>query len=400
MDQIDEAVRRVLRTKLRLGLFDRPYVDPSLETTALLRPDSLRAAREIAARSFVLLKNDHGVLPFAKSVQSIALIGPLADSAADMIGNWTGDGRKEDVTTLRTALKTALPQATVTYVKGCDVTGESRAGFDEAVRAARNADVTILAIGESGDMSGEATSRMTLDLPGVQLELARAVASAGKPVAAVLFNGRPLAIGALADTVPALLEAWFPGTQAGPALVDVLLGDVNPGGKLPATFPRAPGQVPIYYNHMSTGRPANPSDKYTSKYIDGPSTPLFPFGYGLSYTTCALRDLSVEPQQIGPDGSVRATVTVTNTGQRSGDEVVQLYIQDVASSVTRPVRELKGFERVSLKPGESRTLAFTLGAAELGFYNRDMRFVVEPGAFKVWASTSVEGGLEAGFSVR
>ncbi len=397
---IDEAVRRVLRVKFRLGLFDHPYVDPSLEQTVLLAPRHRGAARAIAARSMVLLKNDGHVLPIAKTVRSVALIGPLGDDRANMMGNWIGDGKADDVVTLLAGLKAALPGATVTYTRGAEIADDSTAGFDAAVAAAARADVVVIAIGEAGDMSGEAMARSSLDLPGVQLELVQAVQAAGKPVAVVLFNGRPLSIGWIAEHVPAVLEAWFPGTEAGHAIADVLVGDVNPGGKLPVTVPRTVGQVPLYYNHKSTGRPPTPDNKFTSKYIDVPWTPLYPFGFGLSYTTFAISDLRLSASTIRPDGQVRVSATVTNTGARSGDEVVQLYIQDVASTVTRPIRELKGFARVSLDPDARRQLEFVLTPAELGFYNRDMRFVVEPGVFKVWVGNSSEWGLEGSFTVQ
>jgi beta-glucosidase len=397
--RLDDAVRRILRIKIRSGLFGQKPIDPERERTTLLSASHLAAAREIAARSMVLLRNEGQTLPLSKSVKSIALIGPLGDAPADMMGNWIGDGRKEDVVTLAAGLRAAVPSATVTVAKGCDTTGDSKAGFDEAVRAAQAADVAILAVGEAGDMSGEAASRSSLDLPGVQLDLVKAIHATGKPAVVVLFNGRPLSVGWVLENVPAVLEAWFPGTQAGPAISDVLFGTVNPGGKLPMTVPRTVGQVPIYYNHLNTGRPPSPTDKFTSKYIDLPWTPLLPFGYGLSYTTFALRDLTVSATEIHPDDSIRAAVTVTNTGHRAGDEVVQLYIRDMVASVVRPVRELKGFERVTLQPGESRRVEFTLTAAELGFWNRDMKFVVEPGAFTVWAGTSSVGGLEAHFTV-
>jgi beta-glucosidase len=396
---VDEAVRRVLRVKFRLGLFERPYVDPALERTVLLAPAHRVAAREIAARSMVLLKNERNVLPLAPSVRSVALIGPLGDDRANMMGNWIGDGKAEDVVTLLAGLQAALPSASITHTRGADIVGESTAGFDEAVAAARRADVAVLAVGESGEMSGEATSRSSLDLPGVQLDLVKAVQATGMPVVVVLFNGRPLSIGWIAEHVPAILEAWFPGTEAGHAIADVLVGSVNPAGKLPVTFPRAVGQVPIYYNHKSTGRPPTADNKFTSKYIDLPWTPLYPYGYGLSYTTFEIRDLRLSAPTIPPDGQVRVTASLTNTGSRAGDEVVQLYIQDVASTVTRPVRELKGFARVSVAPGETRQVEFVLTPAELGFYDRDMRFVVEPGTFKVWVGNSSEGGLEGSFTV-
>jgi beta-glucosidase len=317
MGQVDDAVRRILRLKSRLGLFDRPYADPALEKTALLTPEHVRAAREIAARSMVLLKNEGRVLPLAKDTRALAVIGPLGDDPVNMMGNWIGDGRTTDVMTLVAGLKAAVPSVQVSFAKGCDITGPARDGFDEAVRAARAADVVILAIGEGEIMSGEAASRATLDLPGVQLDLVKAVAATGTPIVAVLFNGRPLAVGDLVDAVPAVLEVWFPGTQGGAAIADVLFGDVNPGGKLPATFPRAVGQVPIYYNHKSTGRPAAPDNRYTSKYVDMPVTPLFPFGFGLSYTSFSLTDLQLSASSIRRDGQLRASVNVRNTGTRA-----------------------------------------------------------------------------------
>jgi len=246
----------------------------------------------------------------------------------------------------------------------------------------------IMAIGEAAEMSGEASSRSLLDLPGRQLDLVKAVQAAGKPVVIVLMNGRPLTISWLAQNSPAILETWFAGTQAGNAIADVLFGDVNPGGKLPVTFPRSLGQVPLYYNHMNTGRPPNPDSKWNSKYIDIDWTPLFPFGYGLSYTQFALSNLQLSARNIQPDGKLTVTVEVQNTGRRAGDEVVQLYIRDVAASRTRPVKELKGFQRVSLEPGGKRQLTFTLTPAELGFYNQDMHFVVEPGVFNVMVGDS------------
>jgi beta-glucosidase len=316
-----------------------------------------------------------------------------------MMGNWIGDGKADDVVTLLAGLKAALPRATITYTRGAEILADSTAGFQAAVDAARRADVVVMAVGESGEMSGEAMSRSSLDLPGVQLELVEAVHAAGKPIVVVLFNGRPLSIGWIAEHVPAVLEAWFPGTEAGHAIADVLVGDVNPGGKLPVTVPRTVGQVPIHYNQKSTGRPPTRENKFTSKYIDVAWTPLYPFGFGLSYTTFAVRDLRLNASTITRDGQVRVTATVSNTGARAGDEVVQLYIQDVASTVTRPVRELKGFARVSLEAGASREVEFVLTSAELGMYDRTMRFVVEPGVFKVWVGNSSEGGLEGSFTV-
>ncbi|MDQ1523787.1 MAG: beta-glucosidase [Pyrinomonadaceae bacterium] len=431
---IDEAVRRVLRIKFRLGLFERPYADEARERAVVMRAEHVAAARTVAARSLVLLKNERGALPLAKDLKSIAVVGPLADSPKDMLGSWTGDGRAEDAVTLLQGIKAKVsPQTKVSYVKGVAVEGRGvtgnydappptasnaggtnvaqssdearnsvtptdRDGIADAVRLARAADVTVVAVGESAEMSGEAASRTSLDLPGRQLELIQAIHATGKPYVVVLMNGRPLTINWLAENAPAILETWFAGTQGGHAIADVLFGDVNPGGKLPVTFPRAVGQLPLYYNHKRTGRP--PTDqKYTSKYLDVPWTPLYPFGYGLSYTQFRLSDLRLSAQSIRPDGQLTASVELENTGARAGDEVVQLYLRDVAASVTRPVKELKGFERVTLAPGERRRVEFRLTPAHLGFYNRALRFTVEPGDFKVFAGTSSADGLEASFKV-
>ncbi len=397
---IDEAVRRILRIKFRLGLFDKPYADESRESNVIMSRENRAAAREIAARSMVLLKNERDILPLSKDVKSIAVVGPLADSQKDMIGSWSGDGKAEDAVTLLAGIKAKAGSATkITYVKGCDIEGASTDGINEAARAAGEADVTIVAVGESAEMSGEASSRSSLDLPGRQLELVKALQATGKPVVVVLMNGRPLTINWIAENTPAILETWFAGTEAGNAIADVLFGDVNPGGKLPVTFPRAVGQVPIYYNHKNTGRPPDPNNKYSSKYLDVPVTPLFAFGYGLSYTEFKLSNLQLSAQSIRADGRLTASVEVENTGKRAGDEVVQLYIRDMAASRTRPLKELKGFERIALKPGEKRRVQFTLAPEQLGFYNTDMRFVVEPGMFKVMVGANSVDGLEASFAV-
>jgi len=400
MATLDEAVRRVLRIKFRLGLFERPYADEARERALLLRPEHRAAAREMAARSIVLLKNDGPLLPLSKSVRTVAVIGPLADDRRNLLGPWSADGRAEDVVTILDGIKAKLgPTARVLHARGCEVSGEATEGIAEAVRAARRAEVAIVVVGESADMSGEAASRASLDLPGRQAELVRAVHATGTPTVVVLVNGRPLAIPWIAEHVPAILETWFAGIEAGHAIADVLFGDVNPGGKLPVTFPRSVGQIPIYYNHKRTGRPPSPTDKYTSKYLDELTTPLFPFGHGLSYTGFRLANLQLSARRIRSDERVTVSVEVENIGSRAGDEVVQLYIRDVAASVTRPVRELKGFQRITLRPGERRRVAFTLGPEHLGFYDRRMRFVVEPGEFRIFVGTSSIGGLEASIEV-
>jgi beta-glucosidase len=397
---IDQAVRRILRIKFRLGLFDHPYIDETLEATSLLTAENRKAAREIAGRSMVLLKNDRETLPLSRRIRSLAVIGPLADNSRAPLGWWSGDGRDEDTVTPLAGIKAKVSSQTkVSYAKGCEIEGGNTDGIAAAVLAAQQSDLAIVFVGEAKEMVGEAASRSSLDLPGYQMELVKAIQATGKPTVVVLVNGHPLTIGWIAENVPAILEAWMGGTESGNAIADILFGDVNPGAKLPVTFPRTVGQVPIYYNHMNTGRPPEANNRYTSKYLDVPWTPLFPFGYGLSYTQFRLSDLRLSSQQIRADGRITVSVDVQNTGQRAGDEVVQLYLRDVVSSVTRPVRELKGFQRITLKPGEKKHVEFVLSQDQLGFYNRENRFVVEPGDFKVFVGTSSEGGLESGFTV-
>jgi beta-glucosidase len=347
----------------------------------------------------VLLRNEGGVLPLRSNLATIAVIGPLADDPAAPLGSWSGDGRKADTVTVLAGIQARLGRSTrVLHAKGCDVEGGSQEGFAEAVARAKESDAVVLVIGESAEMSGEAASRTSLDLPGHQLALAQAIHKVGKPVAVVLINGRPLTIQWLAENVPAILETWQGGTQAGHAVADVLFGDVNPGGKLPITFPRAVGQIPIYYGHKNTGRPAGDA-KWTSKYLDAPPTPLYPFGHGLSYTTFSLANLRLSAHTIGPADSLEVALDVKNTGSREGDEVVQLYVSDLAASITRPVKQLRAFARLSLGAGESRVVRFRLGPADFGLLDAGFRWVVEPGEFRITAGTGSAGGLEAGFRV-
>src|SRR5262249_4980453 len=287
----------------------------------------------------------------------------------------------------------------INITRGCDIDGNSTEGFAEAERMAHDSEAAIVVVGESADMTGEAASRSSLDLPGRQLDLIKKVHATGTPTVVVLMNGRPLILNWIDQNVPAVLETWFAGTQAGHATADVLFGDVNPGGKLPLSFPRAVGQLPLYYNHKNTGRPAS-DQKYTSKYLDVPVTPLYPFGYGLSYTKFRLTKLELSSQRISVSGQLDVKVEVENVGKRGGDEVVQLYLREVAASVTRPVKELKGFQRVTLQPGEKRQLTFRLTPELLGFYNREMRFVVEPGEFRIFVGSNSVEGLEGTFEVQ
>lgn len=398
---IDEAVRRILRIKFRLGLFDHPYVDEKMESGAILTDASRAFARVAAGRSIVLLKNERDTLPLSKAIGSIAVIGPLADDRRAPMGWWSGDGHEADTVTALAGIRLKVsPQTKVNYAKGCDILGDSTTGFSEAVSAARQSDVALVFVGEAKEMVGEAASRASLDLPGKQMELVKEIQATGKPTIVVLINGRPPTIGWIVDNVPALLETWMGGTEAGNAIADVLFGDVNPGAKLPVTFPRVVGQVPIYYNHMNTGRPPDAASRYNSKYFDAPWTPQFPFGFGLSYTQFKITNLQLSDASIRPDGRLTVSVNVQNTGKRMGDEVVQLYIRDVAASMARPVKELKGFKRISLKPGESQRVEFSLGPEHLGFYNLAMKYVVEPGEFKVMVGSSSEDVIEKSFQVR
>lgn len=403
---VDESVRRVLRAKYRLGLFAEPYrycADESREQTRVLTAEHRAAARDVARASFVLLKNENNALPLAKNL-TVAAIGPLADAPRDMLGNWAGAGRPEDAVTPLQGLREALGEARVLHAKGADINSTDTSGFAEAVAAAKRADAVVLFVGEAQNMSGEAKSRTSLDLPGVQQQLVEAIKATGKPVVAVLFSGRPLTIEPLHKAVPAILAAWFPGVEAGHAIADVLFGDYNPAGRLPASFPRNVGQVPIYYAQRNTGRPVTFNDKgepseYTSHYLDVANTPLYPFGHGLSYTSFAYRGLKLAKKKLGANDIQRVEVTVTNTGKRAGDEVAQLYLRDDVASVTRPLRELRGFQRVHLQPGESRTVSFELAPDDLAFRNAAMEKVVEPGAFTVFAGGSSQARLQAKFEV-
>jgi beta-glucosidase len=410
MRRIDDAVRRILRVKFRAGLFEHPYAPftPDQAEAQMLKPDAVAAARSAAGRSMVLLQNKGGILPLDPAKKT-AVIGPLADDQHDMLGPWWGAGRDTDAVSVFDGIRRQSPGATT--AEGCKLSNAeppttdpegcgSDAGFAAAVAAAKAADQVVLALGETREMSGEAAARSTLDLPGRQEELLRAIKATGKPFVVVLFNGRPLALEGVVDDAPAILEAWFPGVQAGPAVADVVFGKVNPGGKLPATFPRRLGQVPIYYNHEPTGRPCDPEQKYVSRHRDIPScAPLFEFGYGLSYTTFEVSDLKLSAATVGRNGHVQASVTVTNTGRRKGDEVVQLYLHDPVASISQPVRRLRGFERVTLDPGRSRTVTFTLDKSDFGFYDNRGRFVVEPGRIDVYAGNSSSATMTKSFTV-
>ena len=410
MSRINDAVRRILRVKFRAGLFKHPYVDVSQAGAAQLRPDAVALARKDAARSMVLLKNDNSLLPLDPS-KNTAVIGPLGDDGHAMLGPWWGTGRDEDAVTLLNGIK-AQSSGTTTFVQACTLPHTeppqynpaddcpAGPGFDQAVAAANAADQVVLALGESREMSGEATSRSNIDLPGDQQQLIDRIKATGKPFVVVLFNGRPLTLQNVAASSPAILEAWFPGVQAGNAVADVLFGKVNPGGKLPVSFPVNIGQVPIYYNHEPTGRPCDATSKYNSRYRDlNTCDPLYSFGYGLSYTTFSISNLELSSTTMPSSGSVKASVDVTNTGSRAGDEVVQLYIHDPVASISQPVRRLRAFERVTLAPGATKTVSFTLDRNDVGFYDNMGRFVVEPGQIDVYVGDSSKATLTKSFTV-
>ena len=420
MATVDEAVRRVLRVKFALGLFEHPYAQGTEVTHAV--PAHRPLVRRAAEESFVLLRNAPAggkvVLPLGQGVKSVALIGPLADAANEMQGAWGGGTRAPDVVTLRQALQRRLQQrgGQLLFAQGTDIDGDSTAGFDAALQAARQSDVVVMALGESSAMSGEAGSRAHLDLPGNQEQLLEQVTATGKPVVLLVFSGRPLVLDWAARHVPAIMAVWFPGTEAGNALANVLFGDVSPSGKLPMSFPRAVGQEPLYYNQFPTGRPPGDADlskppeggtRFISRYIDVPNDALFPFGYGLSYTTFAYSDVRVSRSALPlteanrPDARslLAVTATLTNTGKREATEVAQLYVRNLGASVEQPVRSLKGFQRVTLKPGESRQLRFELGFPELSFFNVHSRQVVEPTHYTVWVGGSSQATDQAEFDI-
>ena len=417
---VDEAVRRVLRVKFALGLFQHPYARGTEVTRAVEahRPLVRRAAEE----SFVLLKNGADgqtpLLPLGSSVKKIALIGPLADSPGEMQGAWGGAQQQGDVITVRGGLEARLKKigGQLFYAKGTDVMGDSDAGFAAAKQAAEKADVVVMALGESSSMSGEAGSRARLDLPGNQQKLLEAITATGKPVVLLVFSGRPLVLDWAAKHVSAIMAVWFPGTEAGSAIASTLFGDISPSGHLTMSFPRAVGQEPLYYNQFPTGRPAGDADlnkppagdtRFISRYIDVPNSALYPFGYGLSYTTFAYSDLHLsrstvplaEASKAEAKDLVTVTATVTNTGQREATDVAQLYVRNLGASVEQPVRSLKGFTRVTLKPGESRQVTFQLGFPELSFWNVKSQRVVEPTHYTVWIGGSSLASEQANFNI-
>ncbi len=424
LSDIDRACRLVLEAKFKLGLFDDPYryCDPQRAATQIYTPAHRAEARRIAGESFVLLKNEGDVLPLRRE-GTIAVVGPLAASRANMPGTWSvATDLTKPLTLVEGLQQVAGEGVKILYAKGSNVIRDEeqeryatmfgrdipRDGrtdkqlLDEALAAAAEADVVGAALGEASEMSGESSSRSQIGIPDVQQELLKALVATGKPVVLVLFTGRPLTLEWEAGHVPAMLNVWFGGTQAAEAIGDVLFGDVNPSGKLPATFPRSVGQIPLFYNHKNTGRPllGDKFEKFRSNYLDVPNTPLYPFGYGLSYTTFDYGDVRLSASEMTADGSIEATVRLTNSGRRDGVEVVQLYIRDRVGSSTRPVQELKGFQRVALKAGESRDVSFTIDVSLLKYYDFDLRYVAEPGEFDVMIGGASDAVKQASFTLK
>ena len=423
-EQIDTAVRRILEAKYRLGLFDNPYkyINPEREATQIYTQANREAARRIAAETFVLLKNNGNLLPLSADGK-IALIGPLADAATHMQGMWSVAAVPGRNRSLRTAFAEAMADSSrLFYAKGANLYGdaEMEAGASmancirdprpagelvaEALAVAEKADVIVAALGEGAESSGESASRAFLQLPGNQMELLKALVATGKPVVLLNFSGRPTVMTYEAENVHAVMNVWYAGSEGADAIADVVFGKVSPSGKLTASMPRSVGQIPLYYNHLNTGRPRSDGpavfEKYRSNYLDSPVTPLFPFGYGLSYTTFAYGPMKLSSAAMAPDGSVVVSVPVANTGSRAAAEVVQLYVRDLVASMSRPVKELKHFERVELQPGETKTVSFTITPADLSFYNSNLEFVLEPGEFDIMVGPSSAEVQTARLTVR
>jgi beta-glucosidase len=387
-NQIDDSVKRILTLKFMLGLFDDPYryCDDKKEAELIFTPDNLKAAYDMACESMVLLKNESQILPLKPHLK-IAVIGPLAKAKRDLLGCWDGRGDSNKVETVFDSIKKDNIDGQTFFAKGCDISSSDRSKFAEATNAASQADLVVMLLGESANMTGEASSRTSINLPGVQTDLLKEIKKTGKPIVVVLLNGRPLALEEESSLANAILEAWAPGSKGGEAIADMLFGKCNPSGKLPVTFPRNLGQVPIFYGTKNTGRPfdpANPNVKYKSTYLDSPNDPLYPFGFGLSYTVFNYSGLHLEKNTMAVGDQIMATVEVSNTGKYDGAEIVQFYTRQLVASVTRPVLELKGFQRIYLRSGESRKVTFAIGGKDLKFLRRDMTWGIEPGTLEAF----------------
>lgn len=420
-ETLNQAVRNILRVKFKLGLFENPfkYIDEAREKETMLKPEHRALAREVATKSIVLLKNENGLLPLSKSLKTVAVVGALAESKRDMLGEWEMVGMPDDVITPLDAIQSTLKNSSVLYAKGYPlpspawkkIKGEAKepteaelmALRNEALAIAKRADVILAVVGETADITAEAHSRADIGLPKAQEDLLKELHKLGKPIVMILTNGRPLTIAWESEHLPAILCAWHLGVEAGNAIADILFGDAIPTGKLTATFPRSVGQIPIYYNHKNTGRPSLPTnadDRYKSRYVDLPDTPLYPFGYGLSYTTFEYSDLKLSKKEIGKSETLTVSVTIKNTGKRKGVETAQLYVRQLVGTFTRPVRELKGFQKVELDAGEAKTITFKIGKDELATLDKNFKSIVEAGEFEVYVGSDSEARLKAAFTVK
>jgi len=414
-DYIDDAVKRVLRVKFKLGLFDDPYLYSNANLLDQISFEEHKAvARDVAKKSIVLLKNEENLLPIKESVQNIAVIGPLADDKDTPIGNWRAQGEANSAISLLEGLENNISEdVKVTYAKGADLgVGErsflmpleinktDKSGFEEAIKTASEADMVIMALGEDAFQTGEGRSQVEVGLAGVQQELLEEIYKVNQNIVLVLINGRPLEITWASENIPAIVEAWQLGSESGNAIADVLLGDYNPSGKLPVSFPRAVGQEPLYYNQKSTGRPSNPTHVTYSGYTDEKKDALYPFGFGLSYTNFEYGDLQLSSEEMEVEGTIQASITLKNTGDVEGKEIVQLYLRDLVASTTRPVKELKGFEAVSLAPGESKTVTFEINEEMLQFYNANRKWEAEAGEFEVFIGGNSRDLQKATFSLK
>jgi len=394
---VDKAVANVLKVKFQLGLFEDPYLysNTEREATIVMSDEFLADARKMAQRSMVLLKNEDNTLPLSKSSQKIAVIGPFATNKRDLIGSWSAAGDWAKSVSLVEGIKAKVPSAQVLVAEGTSIDGTDKSGFAQAIETAKKADTIILALGEAYWMSGEAASRSNLDLPGMQQQLADAIIALGKPVTVVLFNGRPLTIEKLDQDATAILEAWFPGTQSGHAVADILFGDYNPSAKLPITFPRNVGQIPIYYSQKHTGRPFDAANKYTTKYLDVPNEPLYPFGYGLSYSNFVYGELALSKTAMSEDDYIDVSVNILNNSTFDGEEIVQLYISDKVASVARSVKDLVGFKKILIKAGEETKVTFKIDKSHLSFYRADMTFGPEKGTYELQIGSSSDNTKNA-----
>ncbi|KJD36462.1 beta-glucosidase [Tamlana sedimentorum] len=418
--QLDEAVKRVLRVKFKLGLFDDPYkyCNEEREKNNVFTKSHLAIARDAAKKSIVLLKNETNILPLSKNIKSIAVIGPLANDKDTPLGNWRGKGEHNSAVSFLEGIKNAVGNnTTIYYEKGVDLTvpnikpgsnqflhplefnNTDQSGIAAAVEAAKKADVILLAIGENAYQTGEGRSQSNIGLLGLQNELLKAIYQVNKNVVIVLMNGRPMDISWAANHIPSILECWFLGSESGNAIADVIFGDYNPSGKLPVSFPHNVGQEPLYYNQKMTGRPSSPKHVTYSGYQDAPKTALYPFGYGLSYTTFEYKNLILDKTEMPTNGEIKVSVDVTNTGNRDGEEVIQLYIRDLIGSITRPIKELKGFKKIMIASGETKTIHFTINAETLQFYTSNKKWEVEPGDFNVWVGGDSSTTLKTLFTV-